>query len=96
MSTNTTDEPVLLTPEQAEALLPDGGDIHTFLNPGGMLLGADWRREQVLELLRTSDRREVTGPAAQSMGHGLCAFRDDGVPVFIETRRETTESEASS
>jgi len=50
------------------------------------LVGADWDREHVLDLLKTTDRREVAGAAAQSMGHGLAAFRDDGVPVFIATR----------
>jgi hypothetical protein len=80
-----TDETVLLTYDEAVALLPGGERIHTFLDLGVMLFGADWDREHVLDLLRATDRREVTGPAAQSMGHGLAAFRD-GEPVFIETR----------
>ena len=82
-----TDDVVLLSYDEAVALLPEGERIHTILDSGIALLGADWDREQVLGLLRTTDRREVTGPAAQAMGHGLAAFRD-GVPVFIETRSE--------
>ena len=78
---------VLLSYDEAVALLPEGERIHTILDSGIALLGADWDREQVLGLLRTTDRREVTGPAAQAMGHGLAAFRD-GEPVFIETRSE--------
>lgn len=82
------DEIVLLSYDEAVALLPEGdGDIHTFLDAGITLIGADWRREQVLDLLRATDRREVTGPAAQSMKHGLAAFRADGASVFIETRQ---------
>ena len=80
-----TDDVVLLSYDDAVALLPEGGRIHTILDSGIALLGADWDRDQVLDLLRTTDRREVTGPAAQAMGHGLAAFRD-GEPVFIETR----------
>lgn len=82
-----TDDVVLLSYDEAVALLPEGERIHTILDSGIALLGADWDREQVLGLLRTTDRREVTGPAAQAMGHGLAAFRD-GEPVFIETRSE--------
>jgi len=81
------DEAVLLTYDEAVALLPDGDEIHTFVNPAvNMLVGTDWGREQVLDLLRTTDRREVTGEQAQAMHHGLAAFRD-GYPVFIETRQ---------
>ena len=80
-----TDDVVLLSYDEAVALLPEGERIHTILDSGIALLGADWDRDQVLDLLRTTDRREVTGPAAQAMGHGLAAFRD-GEPVFIETR----------
>ena len=82
-----TDDVVLLSYDEAVALLPEGARIHTFLDSGTALLGADWDRDQVLGLLRTTDRREVTGPGAQAMGHGLAAFRD-GEPVFIETRGE--------
>ena len=78
----------LLTVEQAVALLPDGDDIHTMVQSGGMTIGADWSRESVLELLATTSRIEVGGPNCQAMGHGLIAWRPNGRPLFIETRRE--------
>jgi hypothetical protein len=81
------DEPELLTCDEAAALLPDGDRVHTFLNPGGILVGADWDRAEILTLLRDSPRREVTGPEAQSFGHGLAALREDGTIVFIATRQ---------
>lgn len=80
-------EVTLLSYDEAVALLPDGDQIHTFLDGGIALIGADWDRADVLALLERTDRREVTGPAAQAMHHGLAAFRG-GVPVFIETRRD--------
>jgi hypothetical protein len=81
------EEIVLLSYDEAVALLPEGERIHTFLDSGIALIGADWDRGDVLALLRETNRREVTGPAAQSMGHGLAADRD-GSPVFIATRTE--------
>lgn len=80
------DDIELLDYEQAVALLPDGDSIHTFLDGGFAVIGADWDRDKILALLRDTGRREVTGSVAQSMGHGLAAFRADGVPVFIATR----------
>lgn len=80
-----------LTYDEAVALLPDGDDIHTFVNPGGMLMGADWDRGDVLDLLKTG-KPELSGGMAESMGHGIVAWREvnekeDWVkdPVFIQT-----------
>ena len=43
------EEKVLLSYDQAVAMLEDGdGDVHVFINLAGMLIGADWRREQVI------------------------------------------------
>jgi hypothetical protein len=86
MSNN--EEPEELTYDEAVALLPDGEEVHTVVQAGNVLIGADWSRASILELLRTSPRREVTGPAAQAMGHGLAAVRPNGLPLFIETRNE--------
>jgi hypothetical protein len=80
----TTNEPQRLTYEQAVAMLPDNGRIHTFVNPAGILVGTDWDREQILDLLRTGEP-ELAGDMATSMGHGLAAHRGTG-PVFIETK----------
>jgi hypothetical protein len=85
MSEADGDGVTLLTYGEAVALLPDGERIHTFLD-AGVLVGADWGRAKILRLLAATDRREVTGPAAQAAGHGLAAYREDGVPVFIRTR----------
>lgn len=73
-----------LTFEQAVAMLPDGDRVHTFLDSGIALLGADWDREEILDLLRTG-QPELSGEIATARGHGIVAFRESG-PVFIETR----------
>ncbi len=83
----TPGEIQLLTYDEAVALLPDGDSIHTFVQAGPAIIGADWDRADVLALLGRTDRREVTGPEAQGMGHGLAASLSvTGEPVFIETR----------
>lgn len=70
----TEDERVELTPEQALAMLPDGEHVHTFRNPGGMMLGADWKRTSIEEEIRNAERRELAGDMATRMGHGLVLF----------------------
>jgi hypothetical protein len=86
MTMNNDDEPQELSYAEAVALLPDGEEIHTFMQGGSILLGADWSRAHILDLLRTSPRREVTGAHAQAMSHGLAAIDEDDRTVFIETR----------
>ena len=75
---------VRLTYDEAAALLPEGESVHTFLDGGLALIGADWDRADVLALLRAG-RPERSGEAATAAGHGIVAFRASG-PVFIETR----------
>jgi len=79
------DPPEPLTYEQAVAALPDGDDIHVVLNgTPGILIGADWRRDQVLALLR-ENRPERSGPLASASGHGIAVMRN-GDRYFVQTR----------
>lgn len=68
------DERVFLTFEEAEAMLPEGEMIHTFVSTGFGLMGADHTRESILELLKNG-KPELSGELATGMGHGLVAFR---------------------
>jgi hypothetical protein len=82
------EKPVILTFEEAVAMLPDGEDIHTQRNPGiGMFIGADWSRDRLIEHIRKHGA-ELAGPIATAMGKGL-VVKDDNGPLFVETKRET-------
>lgn len=78
---------LFLTSEQAIELLPDGETIHTFLY-SSILIGADWDRDDVIKKIQSSDYREVTGPYARELKHGLCVYNKGATlldAVFIET-----------
>ncbi len=78
-----SDKPIALPFDEAVKLLLDGDTIHTFRNPGaGMMIGADWSRESLLDAMRKADEIQVTGRHAQAMGHGLVI--DNGGLLFIE------------
>lgn len=81
-----------ITYEQAVSVLPDGEYVHTFINNGMGLIGADWSREEILEKLKTSEVIELTGKQARAMGHGICAYNKDAKwqsqLLFIETNEE--------
>jgi len=90
MQTHPDDQDrVLLTREEADAMLKPGADVHTFMQgaagPGSslVLIGADRRRE---ELLAYADNGlcELAGPSATGMNHGVVVFTKVG-PVFCET-----------
>lgn len=84
-----------ITYEEAVSLLPDGDYVHTFYNGSFGLLGADWRKEEILEKLRKSEVIELTGNKARAMNHGMCAYNKDtkyhSDILFIETDADRLE-----
>jgi hypothetical protein len=79
----STDVREPLTLDEAVALLPDGDDIHTLRGGGGMMLGADWSRREVIAAMAECGV-EKAGPMATAMGHGLVLH--DPKPLFIATK----------
>ena len=86
-----------LTYDEAVACLGDGDRIHTFRNPApSMMLGADWDRVEVLDVLKKAaedDAVGVSGPMAQATKHGLVVVHG-GQYLFIETTRRTDGEQA--
>jgi hypothetical protein len=75
---------VKLTTEEALAMLPDGEYVHVFKNPNGMLVGCDWDRSDVVDLI-TRAGAELSGDIATRMGHGIVCFEGNS-PAFIATK----------
>lgn len=69
--------------EEAMKMIPNTDTIHVFRNPNGMLIGADWSREEVIDLIKQYGA-ELSGEQATRMGHGLAV--NDGAWCFIETK----------
>ncbi len=85
-----SEEPLTISYDDAILQLPDGDEIHTFINPHGILVGADWSREEVLASLKSAKEIFITGPQAQAMNHGLAFDRGNWELVYIETKKEKT------
>jgi hypothetical protein len=79
---------VFITPEQAANCLNEGAEIHTFVNPSGMLIGADWRREIVIKTFAEADKIEIGGDQCRKMKHGLVVHRKGGGLLFVEANEE--------
>lgn len=81
-----------ITFDEAVSLLPNEEEIHTFYNTSFGLLGADWRRAEIIDKLQKSEIIELTGETARSMGHGMCAYNKDTKYqkdiLFIQTDEE--------
>jgi len=56
---------------------------HVFINPNGMLIGADWSKKEIIELL-DSGKISLSGTTATKMGHGIAVF-NYGKYHFLET-----------
>jgi len=77
-----------ITLQQLVSVLPVGADVHTFRNTMNMLIGADWRKQHLIETAeKYQDSIELTGEMARGMGHGVALHDDVGV-LFIETDEE--------
>jgi len=81
---------VVVAPNEAIGMLPTGEKIHTFRGAGPILVGADWKRVHVEELLGRLPA-ELSGPMATGMHHGLCV-KDEHGWLFIETRSPDASS----
>lgn len=83
------DKREFLTVEQAVAMLPDDDTIHTFVQGGFCLIGADWDKQDVIKLLESAPESgiELAGSVAAAMGHKIACYRQSGY-VFIETRED--------
>lgn len=78
---------IMITADQAIALLPDRESIHSFRQAGPVLIGCDSDREDIIERIRATDHCEIGGPACKAMDHAL-VIRDDNAALFIETDME--------
>lgn len=85
-----TEEKVWLTVEEAIAMLPEreDGRVHTQMqSAGGILLGADWDRADVVTMLEKEGRATLTTGMALAMGYGFCCQDQKERIVFVETKR---------
>lgn len=71
--------------EEALYLLPQENEIHTFRNPSGMLLGADWNRIELEGFIKSHpDDLEIGGEMCRKMKHAL-VIKDVNGYLFVET-----------
>jgi hypothetical protein len=84
------DEKKPITVLQALALIEISDDdyVHTFMDCGGVLIGADWSRTKIANTLAAYPADiELAGETARAMGHGICVIEKRG-PVFIKTKED--------
>ena len=85
-----------ITAQEAISLLPDRDEIHTFYDEPFGLIGADWDRADVIQKITESDKIEITGEAARSLGHGIAVYNDDtklqSEVLFVETDEEKLDA----
>ena len=79
-----TEEAEKISAERLDSLMPEGDQVHTFVF-GGIMIGADWDRHTLLELARKNGA-QLVGGVPSAMGHGAAVFRDNGKPLFVETK----------
>ena len=78
-----SDTKLILTPDQAESLLPAGERIHGFVNPPWGFVECDSSRKDVVRLIREARLLEIGGERAKRMKHALVVHaREGGCKLF--------------
>jgi len=83
---------IYLETKEAIKTLSDNLYIHTFRSSGGLLVSADWERNELIKAINKSKTIRIGGPQSRSMKHGLVLF--DGDDLFIEA--DTSKYEEDS
>jgi hypothetical protein len=86
-----SDTNFILTPEQAESLLPPGERVHSFVNPPWGFVGCDSSRKAVVRLIREAKLLEIGGERAKRMKHALVVHAREGGCKFFATDMEKVE-----
>lgn len=85
MTKSDPNQVVILTADEALAMLPEGETVHT-VRGQHIPIGADWSRADIVQAIR-ENQVELSGPITTAMGHWM-AFRDKFGWVFVATRPE--------
>lgn len=77
-------ERLLITADEAEALLADGEYVHNYSNPAaGMFVGCDYSREDAITAFRSASEIEIAGPNCKAMKHPIAVFEPSGRLTFF-------------
>jgi hypothetical protein len=86
-----TEERDILTAHDAMTLIGPGDPVHVLVNPaGGVLVGADWTRAEILRLLDEAEVVELGGPECRRIEHPVVATRR-GERYFIAAKDREPE-----
>lgn len=73
--------------EEACEAIADGDYVHTFKTNAFAMIGADWKRDAVIEALKTG-KPELAGPTAARMKHGIVINGAAQGETFIATKAD--------
>jgi hypothetical protein len=83
---------VILTPDQAESLLPPGEQVHSFVNPPWGFVGCQNSRKTALRRIRDAKLIELGGERAKRMKHALVVYAREGGYTIFATDMEKVEA----
>lgn len=83
---------IFLTKEQAISTLPIEKEVHTFTNPGGMLVGMDYPKDAIIEKINNSgdEDLEIGGKNCKNLKHALIIHLSN-FNLFVESNMNRIE-----
>jgi hypothetical protein len=83
---------MILTPDQAESLLPPGEQVHCLVNPPWGFVACNSPRKHALRRIRDAKLIEIGGERAKRMKHALIVYAREGGYTFFATDMEKVEA----
>ena len=88
-----SDDKVILTPDEAAALFPDGDYVHNYANPsGGLFLGIDYDRSDAIAALQRAKQIELGGPGCTAMKHPIVVWENERRCTFFEANMDKVKA----
>ena len=87
-----TDDKMIITPEDAEGLLPEGDTVHNFIQSGNTFLGCDFGRDAAVKAFKNASLIEIGGPACKRMRHPIVVWEPDNRYSFFEADMAKVEA----
>lgn len=82
---DTADDKVILTPDEAEGLLKDGAEIiHNFAQSSFMILGCDYDRASAIKAFKDAHQIELGGDNCKQLKHPIIVWDRPDHYTFFE------------
>ena len=89
---DAADDRLIVSPDEAEALLSPGKYVHNFVQAGFALIGCDYDRADAIAAFKAAKLIEIGGDQCKRIGHALAVHSPDGTLSFFAADKDAVSA----